>query len=270
MSVTETDLGQPTTTPSAEPTPVTPPPDWRASLPEELRSHPSLQSFKDVAGLAKGWIDTKAMVGQRQEGLKVPSATSTPEEIKAFHKALGVPDTPGQYQIKRPQAALDLNWDDKAESGFLAAMHAKGAPPAVVQGALEFYANHEAAKLSEARAEARNAEVSLRNEWGANYDAKLGRANRALQALGGDALVARLDSSGFGRDAAMVKAFAAVGDMMMQHGLISGDTLQGVTPEAAKQQITELRQQLTTKPEGSTEATEIINRIIALSRAARG
>ena len=115
----------------------------------------------------------------------------------------------------------------------------------------------------------RNAEVALRNEWGANYDAKLGRANRALQSLGGDALVEKLDQSGFGRDAAMVRAWAAVGDMMMQHGMITGDTLRGITPEQALSQIAELNQELLSKPQGSQAAIEIGDKIISLRRAAR-
>ena len=37
--------------------------DWKASLPEDLRSHPSIENMPDVASLAKSMVHAQSMVG---------------------------------------------------------------------------------------------------------------------------------------------------------------------------------------------------------------
>jgi hypothetical protein len=55
------------------------PPDWKAPLPEDLRGHAALADVKDVAGLAKRFIDTQAMVGNsiRPPGPEADAAAHT-------------------------------------------------------------------------------------------------------------------------------------------------------------------------------------------------
>jgi hypothetical protein len=59
-----------------DPPPVT---DWKAPLPEDLRGHAALADVKDVAGLAKRFIDTQAMVGSsiRPPGPEADAAAHT-------------------------------------------------------------------------------------------------------------------------------------------------------------------------------------------------
>ena len=114
--------------------PVTPPvipavvPDWRTGLTGDfapLAQEPSLASFKgkDWAevgpALAKSYVETKKLVGVKTT-LKIPDEHATPDEVAAYRKAVGVPDTPDGYrtQIRRPEAAL-AGWDEDAEMKFL-------------------------------------------------------------------------------------------------------------------------------------------------------
>lgn len=57
-----------------------PPTDWKAGLSEELRGAPALADVKDVAGLAKRFVDTQAMVGS---SIRPPG----PEADAAAHQA---------------------------------------------------------------------------------------------------------------------------------------------------------------------------------------
>lgn len=59
--------------------------DWRSSLPENLRTDPSLSSFKDVSALAQSFVETKALVGR---SIRPLGQNATPEEKKQFVEKL--------------------------------------------------------------------------------------------------------------------------------------------------------------------------------------
>ena len=64
--------------PTPNPNPTPPQNPFLATLPEDLRSDPGLQPFKDAGGLAKSYIETKKMVGGM---IKLPAEGATPEEL---------------------------------------------------------------------------------------------------------------------------------------------------------------------------------------------
>src|SRR5215510_2794323 len=198
--------GEPT--PTAPPAPVVPaestpsipttPTDWRSGLTGEfagLAQEKSLDVFKGNSwnevgpALTKAFIETKKLVGVKPNGLLDPGEKATPEEKATYQaelrKRFGVPDKPTDYKIRRPEVAQDGDWDAAAETTFLGLMHQHGAPPAVVQAALDYYDAWERNKIDRAMAEAKAVEAKLRSEYGPNYDARLGRANRAITEFGG-------------------------------------------------------------------------------------
>lgn len=67
------------------------PPDWRAALPAEMQADPSLKDFKDVASLAKSYVETKSHLGN---SIRIPSDKAGPDDLKAFREKLktAVPD----------------------------------------------------------------------------------------------------------------------------------------------------------------------------------
>lgn len=69
------------------------PQDWRASLPAELREAPALKDTKDVAGLAKQFIDVQEHLGN---SIRIPSKDAGKPDIEAFHSKL-VERVPGLY-----------------------------------------------------------------------------------------------------------------------------------------------------------------------------
>jgi hypothetical protein len=72
---------------------------WRDSLPEELRNSPSLVTTKDVASLAKQFVDQQAHLGN---AVRIPSENASPEDRQAFYNKL-IAKVPGL--IVRPDMA---------------------------------------------------------------------------------------------------------------------------------------------------------------------
>ena len=254
------------------PTPAPPAePSWRDTLPDDIRNDASLVSYKDVPALAKAFIHTKAMVGAKSA---VPTDKSTPEEVAAFRKALGVPDAPTGYAIKRPDVVLDGGWDTNAEATFLGAMHKLGAPPAIVQAAVDFYGRFERTKMETANAQAAQITGQLKTEWGPNFDAKVGRANRAILEFGGTALDEALTTPGHplnahGRHPLWIKAWAAVGDALVEHGAMTGEGLETLSPDEARSRAAEMRAELNKLPETHPRRAELVDQIIAVTSAAQ-
>lgn len=74
--------------------------DWRLGWDDGLKNDPSLKDFKDPQSLAKAFVETKKLVGQKTG---VPGADATPEQKAAFYKSLGVPENADGYGLVVPQ-----------------------------------------------------------------------------------------------------------------------------------------------------------------------
>lgn len=259
-------------TPTATETPaaVTPAPSWRDGLPDDLKAEKSLESFKDVGALAKSYVETKKMVGQKAFG--VPGANATPEEVKAFHRAIGVPETHAEYKPKAHDMMAHPMWSMEAQADFLKAMHAAGATPSVVDAALQFYGNLIGGQVKSNTAMETEAKAELRQEWGVNYDTNLGLANRALSQIerhvGLDP--GRLVEAVKGDDpSAIAKTFHWVAGLLSESGYLTGEPIRGVNSVEANARIQELQAQLSKVPEGSEQAKELINQIYQYGAATR-
>ena len=264
---------EPVVTPTPEPTSILTPAEpkpttWRDTLPDDLKAEKSLDAFRDVNSLAKAFVETKKMVGQRT--IKPLDASSSPEEVSAYRKAHNIPDDPAGYftvGVSRPEIAAGAEWNETIESEFLKTMHATHATPATVQAAMNYYAGLEGARIKEAVRETQAAAQELRREWGPTFDANLGRANRAIQEFGGDALVEKFAATGMGRDPLVVKAFARIGNALVETGAMQPEGLAlNLTPDDARKQIADKREEIKKLPEGHPRVSEIIDQILALTK----
>lgn len=75
--------------------------DFQKSL-GDMGKDPALKDFKDAAGLAKAFKDTKEALGKNAGKVAIPGENSTQEEKDAFYKAIGVPATPEDYKFGVP------------------------------------------------------------------------------------------------------------------------------------------------------------------------
>lgn len=259
--------------------PAAPPSDWRAGLTGEhatLAQEKSLEGFKGKdwtevgPALAKAFVETKKLVGAKTPALVVPGPTATPEERAAYHKAIGVPATAAEYTPVMREVPPGEEWDDSVVQTFLGRMHQAGATPSVVQAMIDARAEYLNGLAAANRREAEATAQGLRREWGPNYDAQLGRANRAIQQYGGNAVVDLFAGNGMGRHPLIVQMFAKIGADLVEHGAMTGPTATGVSPEEAQAHVTTLQADLLKVPQGSDRAKEIIEQISTYTNLARG
>lgn len=154
--------------------------DWRAKFAEHVAAGDKKAAEREMKRLER-IADPAAVYGMYREleakfsqgGLtKIPGKDASEDEIKAFHKALGVPDDPKGYveNLSLPNG-VTLGEQDKAIAGdFAAAMHKAGAPQSVMNEAYSWYLkNQEMQAAAIDRQDDDNKMQSLqalKEEWG--------------------------------------------------------------------------------------------------------
>jgi hypothetical protein len=159
------------------------PADWREKWAEHASAGDKKAYKKELARLQR-ITDPAGVYGMYRElegrftggGLvKVPAKDAKPEEVKAFHAALGVPEKPEGYMehIKLESGAVIGEADKPMLTSFTEALHKAGAPPAAVNATVNWYYQRQeqlAAEIDEAdEAFRRESEAALKEEWGAAF-----------------------------------------------------------------------------------------------------
>jgi hypothetical protein len=216
-----------------------------------LRDWLKAAGVKDIAGLAK--IARDNQLALRASGqVKVPGEGAKPEEIAAFHRAIGVPEKPEDYAVPVPKDG-DGNVLTGADGkpvkmnepllGRLAQVAHKFGVPKSAYDAL--VADFVAAQMEEAaiegHAEQTEAQAKLK-EWAQHGNAKMGAINAALEALGlnrAEALKLR-GALGAGRSMEML---AKLGEGVAEDAMLAGGTRGrfGITGAQAQEEIDKLR-----------------------------
>jgi hypothetical protein len=150
-----------------------------------------LGQFKDLQGMSKTLISQQRMMGKMKDAVLIPGDNATPEDIGAFHRRMGVPETPESYQAARPNSLAEgTEWNDELGKQFGDLAHKLGMTPSQYQHSIDFFAEQEAQSLA---AQAQQIEQErqqsfgfLKQQWGDKYDKNMAVVSRLLQTAGGD------------------------------------------------------------------------------------
>lgn len=236
MSSAEPTTGEPTTAEPVvtEPTtvPITTPAttgNWRDSLPDDLRSNPTLESLDSVEALAKEHINVQKLIGT--EKIERPKEDWTPDQFADFYTKLGRPAEAKDYDLEGIERPEGLPWDDGFQESMIGVMHKAGLSNIQVKEILSGYIESVGGQFTEMTGESQRTRESavqdLRNEWGKSFDAQVDLAKRAFRAGAGEnfediAGLAMADGGKLGDHPGVIKAFAALGGKMNEHGLVGG------------------------------------------------
>lgn len=153
------------------------PEDWRAKVAgEDAKELARLQRMGSPADVWKAYraLEAKISSGQLKSA---PKADATPEELAAWRKEAGLPETPEGYKPQLPNGMIPGEADAPLIAGFQKTAHELGMTPEQFNKTLAWYYTEmdaDAAQRAETdKAFRSEAEDALRAEWGANYRAEV-------------------------------------------------------------------------------------------------
>ncbi|MEN3942507.1 hypothetical protein WJU23_14505 [Prosthecobacter sp. SYSU 5D2] len=165
---------------------------WDQGLPADLRDQAAgaLAKYQSPLELVRGLANAQRLIGQRPQ-VRPPGADARPEEVSAWRRSLGVPETPEGYGIQRPESLPDgVEWSDEAVVQFSGLAHELNLTPAQVQKLVDYDAGRQAQAAQTAQARLGDylarGRAELEQEWGERLQTNVGRAVQTAQALGLD------------------------------------------------------------------------------------
>ena len=222
------------------------PADWRAGLDEEQKK--TAERFVDPASMVRSIQESR----KRESLIRVPGKDSTEAEVAAYHKAVGVPETPEGYVFELPEGMEMTPEMETSNKEWGQRLHDLGVPVETVNillGHLLDDAN--IFRESEIKADENfvaESESILKAEWkGEEYEKNKGVANRAFKEIANRAgipleeLTMMQTSEGrFVMDHPhMMKIFAAFGREMAEGSL--GPSMTESERGTMQDQLVELR-----------------------------
>jgi hypothetical protein len=230
-------------------------PEW---LPEKFWRNDKA----DVESLAKSYQGLEQLLGKKAQAIVPPNEKSTPEEIAAYRKAIGVPDAPEGYNLKPEQLPEGVVWDESVAKRAAELAHKHNVPAAAMQEFMKFdmeraaLMNQAAANMIEQQLESGRAE--LQKVWGDKMPEKIELARRAAVTAGVDPT-----SQGF-VDPQVVKAIVSLAEKLSDDKLVAGDqTGPSSTRARARDIMTNQSNPLYTRyQEGDAEVVDQVRRML--------
>lgn len=195
--------------------------DFRSSLPEDIRSEKSFEPYSKVqnekellAQLARGYHSAQGLIGKK--GLIVPGEGAKPEEIAAFHKALGVPDKPDDYKFDTPE---NVKLDGDRIAAWRKTLHEAGVSQAQANKIVGAAIAEEQGRAKAHQDQLAEWEKQTKIELGANFDKEINHARYALRELDKDNKLSELlESTGLGSHPQIVGILARAGALLGERG----------------------------------------------------
>lgn len=231
--------------------------DWLKTLPAELQSNQNLSKFKDVAALAKSYIDVQPLIGG--EKIPKPSEKWGDSDWQAHYQRLGRPDTADKYtDPKDAKLPEGMAIDPAGIKGFREAAHKAGLTDKQYQAALAFYMGDMGKRFTEqssAMQQTRvDSEATLKSEWGGKYEQNLTMANQALIQLGGEQLQTSIKGNPIMNDPHFIKMLHKLAVMT------SEDTTTGGGPRVILAGEAQAKAQIEAKKADKTFTAALLSR----------
>lgn len=192
--------------------------DWKEGLPGDLRASPALADFKDVGGLAKSFIDTQALLGQRP-GMADLDAPSDATARAIIYSKLGRPDGPDGYKLAEGEGGKEFRI--LAHKHSLTAEQAEGIFKEMGEMGKAGKDAQESKWAEERKTIETKSDDALKTKWGDDYDTNKAIVRAAIEANIPAEELAELTALGLIHSPWLI-------DMMHKFGLASKeDTMHG-------------------------------------------
>jgi len=215
---------------------------WKNTVPEEYRGEKCLDLINNTDSIWKNYIHAQKAFGK--DKVVVPGETSPQEDVDAFQKAWGRPETSEDYSFKRDESIPEEVWDTDRIAKFKAGAYEAGFNSNQMAFVENFYneilkTDIQTASAAQETAKA-EAEAALKTEWGDAYDERNHLAQRVVNDTTeeGPARDALLDA--VGNNPAVVKWVADLGMKLVETKAVD-TTIHTQTPTEVNAEIADLQ-----------------------------
>lgn len=200
--------------------------NWKDFIPEDLKDRSEWNNIKDVSDLYKNYINAQQTISK---SVRLPDATSTPEDIASFYNKLGKPKDKADYKFEyKPakenyvynQDSFDFSiFQDIADKANLTSDQYKALASAYLDINNENYINYNKSLADKAAQELKDAESKLKAAWGQQYNSNINAITEKVKKLYPESTLTRMQNAGLFRDPEFLEAHLKLTKMM------TGDTV---------------------------------------------
>ena len=191
---------------------------------EFSESRDQLEKFKTLPDVLKSYSYLEKKIGTK--GVILPTEKSTPEEVSAYRRALGIPETVEGYELRPEKLPEGMTWNDEVGRQFAEIAHEHGVPAKAMRALAERFAVWQEGTLKAAmddhEVRVQRGTEQLQREWGGRFDANINKAVTVANRIGLDPRSPGLS------DPAVVKALVKFSDMVSESRFVGGDPHTGM------------------------------------------
>lgn len=219
----------------------------------------------DMEALAKSYQGLEQLLGKKANAIVPPNEKSSPEEVAAYRKAIGVPDSPDGYKLKPDNLPEGVQFDEATAKRAAELAFKHNVPASAMQEFMKFdmersaMMQQAAAGMIDAQLEAGRAE--LQKVYGDKFGEKIELARRA-------AVTAGVDPSSHGFvDPQVVKAIVNLAEKLSDDRLVEGNqTSVSSTRARARDIMTNQANPLYQRyQEGDAEVVDQVRRMLTMA-----
>jgi hypothetical protein len=186
--------------------------EWGAQLPKEIKENPDavkvLAKFGKLGDLANGYLELQKKLGN---SLSIPGENASSDEIAAYHKRIGVPESAEKYSFKQ---------DGAAEKEFASLALKNGMTDKQAIACAGFFSSTlEAIKAARENANVQQimaSDQALKEKYGSKYPEAIAHIERAVRSFGGEAFGKVLQTSGLAGHPAIIELLIMAGTQMSE------------------------------------------------------
>jgi hypothetical protein len=203
-------------------------------LGDEFKEFKGFEKYKNMNELLKGSANAIRKVGEK---VVVPDKDAAPEQMAAYYKAIGVPESADKYAIARPDQLPDgMHYNEDFEKAFRQVAFESKMPQSMVEALAGWFNQMQIDEYNgqiKANDEARTAgETALRKDWpGTKYDENSAIAQEAFKKLFPETFVEKLRAANLLNDPDVLKAGYDMGIKMISDTAKSSDPQQDLKNE---------------------------------------
>lgn len=202
--------------------------DFRNGLSPEWQGHSAIQDIKTLDSLVKTFVHSQSMIGaDKDDIIRKPKEGATPEQLKEYALALGMPETSdgyGDFQGEFPENFGDMT---DAVSEMKKAFHELHVPKDMGDALMKKFFESKISDFENSKQlvmdSSLKSEENLKSLWGDAYDQNIGIAKAALNQFDPDGgLKQVLKEFHLSSNEHLVKLFHEIGKRTLDSSMVMG------------------------------------------------